>query len=164
MTDTTAGAAPGIAYHHVPHPHLDHRRKPMTTAETAAEVHGSGLFGRINTKLGLKITLIVGTMWCAYLFVALALYGLPTAIKSGPSDIVLWCSSEFIQLVLLPIIIVGQNIQAKASDKRAEDTYKDAEAIMHECLQLQQHLEAQDGLLSEMITHARTLISAIPQS
>jgi len=47
-------------------------------------------------------------------------------------------------LILLPIIIVGQNIQAKASDKRAEATYKDADAVLHEALQIQAHLEAQD--------------------
>jgi hypothetical protein len=34
-------------------------------------------------------------------------------------------------LVLLPIIIVGQNVQARAADKRSEQTYSDAEAILH---------------------------------
>ena len=78
-------------------------------------------------------------------------------IRDRPSAIVLWTSSEFLQLVLLPIIIVGQNIQAKASDARAEDTYKDAEAIMHECVQLQIHLRAQDEVMMESIDHLRGL-------
>ena len=43
-----------------------------------------------------------------------------------------WVAQTFLQLVLLPIIIVGQNIQAKAADKRAEDTYKDAETVIKE--------------------------------
>jgi hypothetical protein len=75
--------------------------------------------------------------------------------------IVLWTSSEFLQLVLLPIIIVGQNIQAKASDARAEETYNDAEAIMHECLQLQTHLHAQDEVLLETIGHVRSLAASL---
>ena len=41
--------------------------------------------------------------------------------------IVLWLSSEFIQLVLLPIIIVGQNIQSRAADARATKTFEDVE-------------------------------------
>jgi hypothetical protein len=65
-------------------------------------------------------------------------------------------------LVLLPIIIVGQNIQAKASDARSEDTYKDAEAIMHECLQLQAHLQAQDKILVETIAQVQRLVASLP--
>jgi hypothetical protein len=55
-----------------------------------------------------------------------------------------WIAQTFLQLVLLSIIIVGQNIAAAASDKRAEDTYKDAESILSEALEIQKHLQAQD--------------------
>ena len=50
-------------------------------------------------------------------------------------------------MVLLPIIIVGQNIQGRAADKRAQMTLKDAEAVLHECLEIQRHLAAQDEKL-----------------
>jgi hypothetical protein len=53
--------------------------------------------------------------------------------------------------VLLPVIIVGQNLQANASDKRAAQTYEDAEAVLHEALQIQQHLVAQDAVLAHLI-------------
>ena len=156
----------GRVFEHVPHPRYEHHRLagPVSTAAVASQVHGTGFFGRLNSKVGLKITLIVGTMWAAYLFFGLALYGLPQALKAGPSALVLWTSSEFLQLVLLPIIIVGQNIQAKASDARAEDTYKDAEAIMHECVQLQVHLHAQDEVLMETIDHVRDLAAMLTAS
>jgi len=55
--------------------------------------------------------------------------------------------------VLLPIIIVGQNVQAAASDKRAEETYKDAEAVLHEAMQIQEHLAAQDAALERILQH-----------
>ena len=106
----------------------------------------------INGKIGLLITTLVGTMICGYIFAAIALLSLPSAISSHSLTIIIaWVSSNFLQLVLLPVIIVGQNLQANASDKRAENTYKDAEAIMHECLELQQHLLAQDKLLLEQM-------------
>ena len=34
--------------------------------------------------------------------------------------------------------------------RRANETYKNAEAILHECQQLQAHLKAQDKLLGEL--------------
>ena len=83
---------------------------------------------RINAAVGLKITVLVGTMWCAYMFAIIAFVSLPSTIKQHSATVVvLWLSSEFIQLVLLPIIIVGQNIQARASDARAAKTFEDVE-------------------------------------
>ena len=56
--------------------------------------------------------------------------------------------------MLLPIIIVGQNAQAAAADKRAEDTYRDAEAVLHEAIEIQRHLKAQDVVLERLIAAA----------
>ncbi len=110
----------------------------------------------VNGKVALIITAVVGTMWCAYIFTLLALISLPAAISSGQAIIIVaWIAQTFIQLVLLPIIIVGQNIQGKASDKRSEQTYKDAEAILSECLQLQQHLQAQDTILDDVVDRVK---------
>ena len=81
---------------------------------------------RINSAVGLRITVLVGTMWCAYLFGAIALVSLPDNIHSKQL-LILWISSSFLQLVLLPIIIVGQNIQSRAADARATKTFEDVE-------------------------------------
>jgi hypothetical protein len=63
-------------------------------------------------------------MWCAYAFALLALISLPSAIASHNSIIIIgWIAQTFLQLVLLPIIIVGQNVQAAASDARAESDH-----------------------------------------
>ncbi len=107
---------------------------------------------RVNAAIGLKITLLVGTMLCGYIFAAIALLSLPSAITSHSLTIIIaWVSSNFLQLVLLPIIIVGQNIQAKAADKRSEATYNDADAVLHEALQIQKHLEAQDQAIERIL-------------
>ncbi|HWF16033.1 MAG TPA: hypothetical protein VG244_07630 [Acidimicrobiales bacterium] len=79
---------------------------------------------RFNAAVGLRITVLVGTMWCAYVFGAIALVSLPDNVHSKQL-LILWISSSFLQLVLLPIIIVGQNIQARASDARAAKTFED---------------------------------------
>ena len=65
-------------------------------------------------KFGVSITKVVGTMYCAIAFTALALISLPGAVKThDPVVIVAWIAQTFLQLVLLPIIMVGQNQASK---------------------------------------------------
>jgi len=125
--------------------------KPVKTADIRRTQHKNPIV-RFNAKFGLRITLVVGTMWMAYLFTILAFFALPSAIHQGTYYIIVWLSSSFLQLVLLPIIIVGQNIQAAAADKRAEDTYRDAEAVLKEAEEIQKHLIAQDEAISDIVT------------
>lgn len=136
------------------HPHIEVRKKRgPAVAKTS---FGTKL--TLNDRIGLGITKRVGTMWAAYLFVALALVSLPAAIASQDTlVIVAWIAQTFLQLVLLPIIIVGQNIQAKAADERAIATYQDADAILHDSKQIQLHLEAQDAALAELLEKVRNL-------
>jgi len=53
--------------------------------------------------------------------------------------------------VMLSVIVVGQNILARASDKRALMTYRDAEATFHEAGQIQVHLAAQDAAINALL-------------
>lgn len=132
------------SYHHVPHPHLHSRRRPKTTEQH----HGTGL----NARIAVFITKNVGTMWAAYLFAVIGVAGIFGALTNSVELVLLVgaVSGYFLQLVLLPVIIVGQNVQAEASDARAEATYNDAEAVLHECLELQKHLMAQDEILAQI--------------
>jgi hypothetical protein len=142
-------------FEYVPHPHIErhHEQGPVKVADQYRE---KASFGRINTWLALKVTAIVGTMICAYLFTLLALISLPSALKTGNLIIIIaWIAQTFLQLVLLPVIIVGQNVQAAASDKRAEQTYEDAEAVLQEAKQIQSHLMAQDKVLQDLIDRVR---------
>ncbi len=67
---------------------------------------------RFNDWLGLKITNGVSTMWCAYWFAIIALVGYPYG-STDPRVIVQWFAQEFLQLVLLSIILVGQKLATK---------------------------------------------------
>jgi len=77
-----------------------------------------------NEKLAAKITAGVATMWCAYAFAIIALISLPSALKSGSVlVIVAWIAQTFLQLVLLSIIMVGQNVGAKSVEKKINETH-----------------------------------------
>lgn len=83
-----------------------------------------------NDKVATKITDIVSTMWCAYFFACLAFVSLPQAIMGGKLALITWVSQTFLQLVLLSVIMVGQEVGQRKSDRRAEKTYKDTENIL----------------------------------
>ncbi len=138
-------------YTPVLHPRIEQRKKqrPVKAADVMPRGNPAA---RFNSWLAVKVTKGVGTMWCAYAFAALALVSLPAAIMSrNPVLIVSWISQTFLQLVLLSIIIVGQNVLAAASDKRAEATYEDADAVLHTALQIQDHLLAQDLEIEKIV-------------
>jgi hypothetical protein len=142
-------------FEHQPHPRIEQRRTEAP-AKVAEQLPDTGVAARFNSWLAVRITRMVGTMWCAYAFACIALIGLPavlglTIVPARFSTVVLWVSSEFLQLVLLAVIIVGQNIQSQASDKRAEATYLDADAVLHEAVQIQAHLEAQDTAIERIL-------------
>ena len=78
-----------------------------------------------NTKLAAKITAGVSTMWCAYIFAALALISLPSALKTGDVVVIVgWIAQTFLQLVLLSIIMVGQNVASAAVEQKINETHE----------------------------------------
>jgi hypothetical protein len=73
-------------------------------------------------SLGEKITNKVGTMWCAGLFAILALAGLPRALSEN--NFVDWLIQDFLQLVLMSVILVGQDVQSKKTEKLIRETHR----------------------------------------
>jgi hypothetical protein len=108
---------------------------PAVLKQAMGEVDG------FNAKFAVLITRLVGTMWCAYVFAVIAFIGLGPALKPGGEGIVSWIAQTFLQLVLLSVIMVGQNVQSLAADARSANTFKDAEAILDRL-----NLETQGGL------------------
>src|SRR5450755_2555351 len=101
------------------------RFDPRDIKEAVAKAEG------FNAKFAVVITRGVGTMACAYLFAVIAFISLPSALNSGQLIVIIsWIAQTFLQLVLLSIIMVGQNVQSKASDARSERTYEDAVTIL----------------------------------
>ena len=136
-----------MMFKHEPHPHLLRRQRGEVRPPKVRDEH-IGLNGRIAVAL----TDGVGTMWCAYAFAVLALIALPYV--HTPLQWIQWVSQTFIQLVMLSVIMVGQGVQSRAADKRSEQTYNDAEAVLHECLEIQRHLLEQDKMLAGLAADA----------
>lgn len=149
-------------YRHIPHPHIAHRAKagPVKVADSLPTGNAAA---RFNTRAALLITKAVGSMWCAYLFAAFDMISLPSAIQGGASTIVAWVAQTFLQLVLLSVIMVGQNVQAAAADARSEATYHDASATLHEAAGIQAHLAAQDEHLLGQDAKMGVLVDRLDQ-
>jgi hypothetical protein len=134
------------------------RLSPSEIRQAVSDVEG------FNAKLAVIITHAVGSMAMAYVFCLIALTSLPAILieagvltsgdvpkfltKPGLILIVAWVAQTFIQLVLLSIIMVGQDVQSIASDARAENTFKDTQAII-------------DALNTETQGGLRTILEAI---
>ena len=74
----------------------------------------------LSDKIAVWFTNRVGTMSCAYIFLAWSL--LPLLFPSIEM-LVAYVSQSIIQLVLLPLIMVGQGVMNRASDERADDMH-----------------------------------------
>jgi len=128
----------------------------VLTHHVHKNVHGDNLPGRINTRLAVGITKMVGSMWCAYIFALLALISLPAAIGSHNALIIVaWIAQTFLQLVLLPIIIVGQNVQAAAGDARAENDHKTLLAIQTLAVDVYEIAQQQTRILKTLEERSR---------
>jgi hypothetical protein len=101
---------------------IHHKPKLITSKTVHGQVHGVGLIGRFNTWLAVLITRSVGTMWAAYIFTVVAVGGAVAVITNNVfwTAVSVLISQTFLQLVLLPIIIVGQNVISASQDARAE--------------------------------------------
>jgi hypothetical protein len=97
-------------------------------------------YQRFNKRLALTLTNNIGTMTCFWLFCVVSLSSLLAVLYSshiigtvgfltagGFILCVSWISQNFIQLVLLPALMVGQNLQNEAADARAAKTFEDVE-------------------------------------
>jgi len=164
--DATTGAA-------TPGPVEPNAQRPVTVRHGVAKAvrlspaeirHAMSEVEGFNAKLAVIITHAVGSMAMAYIFCLIALTSLPAILiqagvltkgdvpnfltKPGLILIVAWIAQTFIQLVLLSIIMVGQDVQSIASDARAENTFKDTQAIL-------------DALNTETQGGLRTILEAI---
>jgi hypothetical protein len=77
-----------------------------------------------NDKLAVWIGTHVGSMYCFYLFNVIALLSAKSAFQThNLVPIINWVSSNWIQLVLLPAIMVAQNVAQAATDAKSESDH-----------------------------------------
>jgi len=136
--------------------HIKHLHTPRNVNDThKAEQEASG----VNTRVAVTLTKAVGTMWMAYLFTVLALVGLFGLLGwLNPFVFLLatWVSQQFAQLVLLPIIMVGQNVLSRHSELQAEEAFQTTMKSYHDTEQIIEHLNKQDEKILEILTRLDT--------
>ena len=149
------------AHHRKKHPrqslyiHQTHAHTPQNTRQT----HSETMQHDINMRIAVWLTKRVGSMLTAYLFGILAIIGLFALLDIIPPTVALlvaWASQTFIQLVLLPVIMVGQNVLDHQQGLQAEEQYETTVKIYHDSEQMMRHMQAQD---TELLQHSRLLVT-----
>jgi hypothetical protein len=141
----------------------EHKPRLITSSSVAPAIHGTGSLGRFNSWLAVHITRAVGTMWAAYLFVLISFVSFPQALlafRHGDTYVgISWLSQSFLQLVLLPIIIVGQNVISASQDARAEADHITLTTLHEINVQQLKMLEQQ----REMLKQQREILDLLQQ-
>jgi hypothetical protein len=122
---------------------------------TADHLPSETRYQRFNRRLALWITRNVGTMTCFWVFTVLSMLSLPATLHQmgvhvplipayfltfGFVLLITWICQNWIQLVLLPALMVGQNLQNEASDARSAKTFEDVEALRTLMVAVAQHM------------------------
>ena len=129
----------------------EHKPRLVTASTVHSQVHGGGVIGQFNTRLAVLITKSVGTMWCAYVFTVIGTASLVGAFTGNISLTLIagGISSYLLQLVLLPVIIVGQNVISASQDARAEADHLTLTTLHAMNVRQLQMLEQQGKILDQ---------------
>ena len=104
----------------------------------------------INGRLAAWLTERLGSMWAFYASAGTQLAWIILA-EAGvqrfdpyPFAFMTFLST-LAQLIFMIVIMVGQDVLGRAADRRSEQTFLDAGAILHECRRMKARLTAQDA-------------------
>ena len=118
----------------------------------ANDVHRSRLSR--TDKLALYVTSKVGTM--GFFYFCLMLVTLPL-ISRSTLPIIQYVSSGYLQLILLPLILVEQNLQSRHSELRAQHDYETNVKAEKEIEAILLHLEKQDEIMLDILKRIEKL-------
>jgi uncharacterized membrane protein len=131
---------------YTPHPH-----QPRNVNKVHKEEQTAAGF---NARFAVGLTKRVGTMWTAYTFAVLAIIGLFAILgllTPVVALLVAWLSQTFIQLVLLPIIMVGQNVLGRHAELIADEQYNTTKKTYADIESVMKHLDDQDALILKIV-------------
>jgi hypothetical protein len=142
MTSTDVQVTEDDHHHHPTFGFTKHGHPVHSKVTDHLPTHSA--YARFNKRIALLITNNIGTMSCFWVFCGISLVALPAVLveakvisptigiigQIGFSYLVAWMAQSFIQLVLLPALMVGQNLQNIAADARSAKTFEDVERII----------------------------------
>jgi uncharacterized membrane protein len=135
--------------------------KPHTPTNTYRKVQET--LGT-QDRIALLITGAIGTMYAVY-FLAMFMAGWillqvflgKAAFDPYPFAFLLFLGN-IVQLLLMPLLMVGQNLQGRHTEVRAEEEYRRVTKIFHDMGQTMRHLDVQDG---ELLRQTRLLVGLV---
>jgi hypothetical protein len=129
----------------VKQPHFGFTRHGLAVHAVTADHHADGtVYQRFNKRVAILLTENVGTMTCFWVFLIASFFVLPSVLYTmglvslkhvlpafilgfGFELLTTWLFSTCVQLVLLPGLMVGQNLQSAAADARNAKMFEDLE-------------------------------------
>lgn len=127
-----------VLYTHIPHWH-----KPRNVNEVHRDEQG------FNVRLAVWLTNHVGTMVTAYIFTGIGIGSLVGVFTNNTFLALLFgsISSYLLQLVLLPVIMTGQNVLSRKQEMQIDEMDATSQHSFHDIEQVAQHLGTQDDEL-----------------
>jgi len=136
-----------------PHPWIEqhHVKTPPQARDQAVSVNG---------RFAAWLTRRLGSMWAVYVAAASQVLWIALAQRFDPFPFLFMTFlSALAQLVLMIVIMVGQDVLQLAADRRSEQTFLDAEAILYECQRMKARLSAQDRIISSLCDYTHYQIT-----
>jgi uncharacterized membrane protein len=144
--------------------HLFRRERKKSQPQNVNVRHAQSL--GLQDRIALAVTTAIGTMYAVYFF-SLFMAGWmlwqctlhERAFDPYPYAFLLFIGN-IVQLLLMPLIMVGQNIQARHAEMRAEEQYKTTVQSYDDIEHIMQHLDAQD---KEILKHTQMLAQLLQE-
>jgi uncharacterized membrane protein len=140
-----------------PHPWIERHRvqpPPQATDQVVS----------LNGRIAAWLTRLLGSMWTFYASILTQVAWIVLA-EAGVqrSDrypfLFMTFLSTLAQLIFMVVIMVGQDVLGLAADRRSEQTFLDAEAILHECRRMKARLTAQDRVIDSLSAYAAAQVT-----
>ena len=148
-------------------PHFEHDHPPVANAN---DLYDKGLSpldklaAAITNKvgsMGFFLSILVWTiLWTGYNILASTVSGLHwKAFDPFPAFVAYLLISNVIQILLMPLIMVGQNVQGRHTEIRAQLDFEINQKAESEVMVILHNLEHQTDLLIQLMRHLECKIS-----
>jgi uncharacterized membrane protein len=124
------------------------------------------------TRLAVFVTERVGTMGFFFMVLAWTVFWLswnalaPQSLRfDPPTAFVLWLIiSNILQILLMPLLLVGQNIQGMRADIRGQHDYETDQRAEKEIKAMLLHFESQNKTMEKILASLETLLGTERQT
>ncbi|HET7099074.1 MAG TPA: DUF1003 domain-containing protein [Patescibacteria group bacterium] len=131
---------------------IEDLRRELAPIQNTNEVHKNHLTK--TDKIALFITSKIGKM--GFFYFCVILVTIPLVIPST-MPLVQYISSGYLQLILLPLILIGQNLQGRHAELRAQHDYETNVKAEKEIEVVLMHMEREHKLMLDILERIEKL-------